>query len=80
MSDNKSITMSTDMQERSTTKSTTSSEGDSNQGYVATSNSFAYDKPHARPGQVVESNPDADRILPFTLEQRSDRIIPINQW
>ena len=57
------------------------SEGDSNQGYVATANCFAYANEHlARPGQVVESNPDADDILPLTLEQRSDGIIPVNQW
>ena len=47
-----------------------SSEGASDQGYVATSNSFAYDNERlARPGQVVERIPDADGILPFTLEQ-----------
>lgn len=81
MSDNESITASTDTQESSTTKSTTGSEGDSDQGYVATANCFAYaNEPLARPGQVVESNPDADDILPFTLEQRSDGIIPVNQW
>ena len=57
MSDNESITASTDTQESSTTKSTTGSEGDSDQGYVATANCFAYDnEPLARPGQVVESN------------------------
>ena len=84
MSDNELITASTDTQESSTTKTTTGSEGDSDesdQGYVATANCFAYaNEPLARPGQVVESNPDADGILPLTLEQRSDGIIPVNQW
>ena len=81
MSDNESITASTDTQESSTTKSTTGSEGDSDQGYVATANCFAYaNEPLARPGQVVESKPDADVIRAFTLDQQSDGIIPVNQW
>ena len=72
MSDNESITASTDTQESSTTKSTTGSEGDSDQGYVATANCFAYDnEPLARPDQVVESNPGADGILPFTLDNEA---------
>ena len=72
--------------ENSSERQATSSDSDSSTStsgslYHVASHNYSYDdEPLAEPGENMQAVDDPDRILPETLEARSDGTITIEQW